>query len=202
MECIAPQPWRWNWQCYIHQLGMSSTSKPCRLSKLRVFFQSRPASCTSGALQSSKERPHYIVWLFRWFKNQFNIHLWPATSILIFKLCCSIVAVHGVGGHPLNTWTWDPKSAKHKSKFEPLSSLGSPGDESPKSIMWLRDILPCDIPTARIMTFEYESSPSFNAVTSITETSKALLDCLVEKRKEESVGLSLEAFYSVWSRLY
>ena len=46
-----------------------------------------------------------------------------------------IVAVHGLGGHPYDTWTHD------------------------NGIMWLRDLLPQDIPNARVMTWAYDSEP-------------------------------------------
>ena len=45
----------------------------------------------------------------------------------------SIVAVHGLGGHPHDTWTHD------------------------NGKMWLRDLLPLDIPSARVMTWGYDS---------------------------------------------
>ena len=45
----------------------------------------------------------------------------------------SIVAIHGLGGHPHDTWTHD------------------------NGIMWLRDLLPLDMSDARIMTWEYDS---------------------------------------------
>ena len=45
----------------------------------------------------------------------------------------SIVAVHGLGGHPYDTWTHD------------------------NGIMWLRDLLPLDMSDARIMTWGYGS---------------------------------------------
>ena len=46
----------------------------------------------------------------------------------------SIVAVHGLGGHAMRTWTHD--------------STGK---------LWLRDFLPHTIPNAQIMTFGYDS---------------------------------------------
>ena len=46
-----------------------------------------------------------------------------------------IVAVHGLGGHQYDTWTHD------------------------NGIMWLRDLLPQDIPNARVMTWGYDSEP-------------------------------------------
>ena len=46
-----------------------------------------------------------------------------------------IVAVHGLGGHLCDTWTHD------------------------NGIMWLRDLLPQDVPNARVMTWGYDSIP-------------------------------------------
>ncbi|KAK3689559.1 hypothetical protein B0T22DRAFT_514097 [Podospora appendiculata] len=49
-----------------------------------------------------------------------------------------IVAVHGLDGHHMNSWTHDP--------------------QSPTATMWLRDLLPDKLPGARIMTLSYDSS--------------------------------------------
>ena len=46
-----------------------------------------------------------------------------------------IVAVHGLGGHPYDTWTHD------------------------NGVMWLRDLLPHDIHNARVVTWGYDSEP-------------------------------------------
>ncbi|KAA8913476.1 P-loop containing nucleoside triphosphate hydrolase protein, partial [Sphaerosporella brunnea] len=51
-----------------------------------------------------------------------------------------IVAVHGLKGDAFKTWT----------------SKGSTPD---KDVLWLRDLLPKDIPTARILTYGYDSDP-------------------------------------------
>lgn len=50
----------------------------------------------------------------------------------------SIVAIHGLGGHPFKTWT--EKEGRH---------------------LWLRDSLPGHIPQARILTFGYDSTVVF-----------------------------------------
>ncbi|KAH7004342.1 hypothetical protein EDB82DRAFT_422883 [Fusarium venenatum] len=50
------------------------------------------------------------------------------------KYLVDIVAIHGLGGHPLKTWT--EKEDRH---------------------LWLRDSLPLHVPEARIMSFGYDS---------------------------------------------
>jgi hypothetical protein len=56
----------------------------------------------------------------------------------------SIVAVHGLGANP--AWAWIRKTEDEET-----------GEE--RKINWLKDenMLPLDIPNARIMTFNYES---------------------------------------------
>lgn len=76
-----------------------------------------------------------------------------------------IVAVHGLNGHHMDSWTTK-------------SRLG-------KKTMWLRDLLPERFPEARIMTFEYNAK----AVTSasphgIAENGGALIQALRNKREE------------------
>ena len=51
----------------------------------------------------------------------------------------SIVAVHGLGGHPYDTWT-EERSGK----------------------MWLRDFLPSQVPYTRIMSYGYDSQVAFS----------------------------------------
>jgi hypothetical protein len=52
----------------------------------------------------------------------------------------SIVAVHGLKGDAFKTWTVK-------------------GATPDKDVLWLRDLLPKDIPTARILTYGYDSDP-------------------------------------------
>ncbi|KAK2773891.1 ankyrin repeat protein [Colletotrichum kahawae] len=49
-----------------------------------------------------------------------------------------LIAIHGVGGHAIKTWTC--------------------GDR-----FWLRDFLPLDFPSARVLTFGFDGSQVFNA---------------------------------------
>ncbi|RDL38237.1 uncharacterized protein BP5553_02577 [Venustampulla echinocandica] len=77
------------------------------------------------------------------------------------SLSLDIIAIHGLGGNPMATWT-DPKSQK----------------------LWLRDLLPHDIPRARIMTFGYDATPAFeNSVAGVEDHARDLLRCLRERRE-------------------
>ena len=70
-----------------------------------------------------------------------------------------VVAVHGLQGDAFKTW------------------------EHENGSNWLRDFLPADVPSARIMTFGYESSVAFsNSVANIEDKSLQLLNNLGAKR--------------------
>lgn len=73
-----------------------------------------------------------------------------------------IVAVHGLGGDSIQTWT-HPKS----------------------HAFWLKDFLPHEIPEARIMTFGFNADAAFGKSTSdVIDHAKSLLSSLVDKREE------------------
>ena len=72
-----------------------------------------------------------------------------------------VVAVHGLHGDPFTTW------------------------ESKDGGTWLEDILPKEVPSARIMTFGYDSAVAFsNSVAKLEHHALALLNDLSSKRKE------------------
>jgi pimeloyl-ACP methyl ester carboxylesterase len=74
----------------------------------------------------------------------------------------SILAIHGLNGNPINTWT-EPKSHK----------------------LWFRDFLPRDVPNARIMTFGYDATAAFERSTAgILEHARDLLRYLDEARTD------------------
>lgn len=54
---------------------------------------------------------------------------------------CSIVAVHGLTGDAFRTWTTHSKERPDEGVF------------------WLRDLLPAEVPNARILTYGYDSDP-------------------------------------------
>ncbi|KAK5054617.1 hypothetical protein LTR84_001508 [Exophiala bonariae] len=78
-----------------------------------------------------------------------------------------IVAVHGLNGDAVNTWT-HPKS----------------------KAFWLRDFLPNKVPDARILTFGYNAAAAFGHSTAeIIDHAKSLLISLIDKREESEALL-------------
>jgi hypothetical protein len=77
----------------------------------------------------------------------------------------SIVAVHGLGGDAYDTWT-EKQSGK----------------------MWLMDFLPSQIPSARIMTYGYNSEVAFSkSDNEINDIAADLLTRLQVERDTEQV---------------
>ncbi|KEZ41716.1 hypothetical protein SAPIO_CDS6901 [Scedosporium apiospermum] len=75
-----------------------------------------------------------------------------------------IVAVHGMGGHCVNSWT-------HQAT----------------KCFWLRDLLPVKMPQARIITFQYDTPRLFGQTAyGVPDHAGALLKALRDKRDEES----------------
>jgi hypothetical protein len=78
----------------------------------------------------------------------------------------SIIAIHGLNGNQINTWT-EPKSKK----------------------LWLRDFLPKDVRGVRVMAFRYNATAAFeNSVAGIREHARGLLGALMEKRERNFVS--------------
>lgn len=72
-----------------------------------------------------------------------------------------LIAIHGLGGHPSETWTSGQKN-------------------------WLRDFLPFDISALRVLTFGYNSIMAFNGFrpgSSTTEVAQILVDAIARLRK-------------------
>jgi hypothetical protein len=91
---------------------------------------------------------------------------------------CSIVFIHGLQGHPRNTWTWESdaslpeysvpienKSKQNKWKWKSLKKLNKTAADVLKAtnparaaVFWPYHLLPADCPTSRILTWGYDSN--------------------------------------------
>lgn len=58
---------------------------------------------------------------------------------------CSVVFVHGVGGHPWETWAFNCAETSERTICRAF---------------WPSDVLPADCPDARVMTWGYDASLS------------------------------------------
>ena len=82
----------------------------------------------------------------------------------------SIVAVHGLNGDQLRTWT----------------VVDGKDEEENVGVNWLRDLLPYRVPGARIMTFGFHADVRGNTSSvSIKENARSLLSYLVTERHTE-----------------
>jgi hypothetical protein len=89
------------------------------------------------------------------------------------RLHISIVAVHGLGGHAINTWTH--------------ASTGK---------LWLRDFLPLAIPNARIMSFGYDSKVvGSRSILGMMENANSLLTHLSLHRNSRDLEVC-DSFHS------
>jgi hypothetical protein len=83
----------------------------------------------------------------------------------------SIVFVHGLGGHPQETWQTKkeedpqdesqdaPKDKKKRSFIKSVFGKKNPAAEKSGNelVFWPRDLLPSEIPKARILTYGYNA---------------------------------------------
>ncbi|KAJ4419210.1 hypothetical protein N0V82_005117 [Gnomoniopsis sp. IMI 355080] len=90
--------------------------------------------------------------------------LWPLKEegyqVQIQETSIDMVAVHGLNGNPLKTWT--------------------DGDK-----LWLADFLPQDIPFARVFTYGYNSGLAFTGSSSrVEDYARTHLQRLIAKRRQ------------------
>lgn len=75
-----------------------------------------------------------------------------------------VIAIHGLNGHPRNTWTYD---------------------EAEGQVFWLQDFLPKALPGARIFTYGYNSNLFWSSSSGDLDTyAKGLLDHLDLERQQ------------------
>ena len=86
-------------------------------------------------------------------------------QILILVNRSSVVAIHGFNGDPFKTWT-------HKET----------------DVLWLRDLLPEELPNARIMTYGYNARfKNFTTHQDLRTIAAKLITELVDIRKPDEV---------------
>lgn len=87
------------------------------------------------------------------------------------KYSVDIVAVHGLGGDAYKSWTHG------------------------NGKLWLRDLLPEDLPSARVFTYGYNSAFVFSRETStLREYARALLEDIRSERALPEVSIALFSF--------
>ncbi|KAI0020841.1 hypothetical protein F4780DRAFT_314222 [Xylariomycetidae sp. FL0641] len=106
-----------------------------------------------------------------------------------------VIFIHGFTGHPERTWTHkkgDPRSsAEPPPKIRRLNGVFNNyrrSDQHP-SVFWPRDLLPDDLPNARIMTFGYDSRirhllGSERAANNVCDIARDLLVAAEGKRRD------------------
>jgi hypothetical protein len=78
-----------------------------------------------------------------------------------------VVAIHGLTGHPFETWTYN---------------------EHGRNVLWLQDLLPNALPGANIYTYGYDADLFFSSsIVDIDSCAKALLDRLLQVREPPAV---------------
>jgi hypothetical protein len=85
----------------------------------------------------------------------------------VFKLSSSIVAVHGLNGHREKSWTDDQSG-----------------------VLWLRDLLPHQLPNVRVLTFGYDADTlrlSGVSQLSLNDHATSLVEELVRCRSDPQV---------------
>ena len=122
---------------------------------------------TQGINQSIYPRVSYIFSLktcfFLWILT--SVYPQRATTNAYLFYDFSVVAVHGLGGDAIDTWTHPESNA-----------------------FWLKDFLPQQVPGARILTFGYNAAAAFSDSTAeVIDHAKSLLASLVDKREEAEV---------------
>ena len=118
--------------------------------------------------------------------------------------------VHGLFGHPHDTWTWKPphrakspsRLDRHNEASNPSKSAGNGNDDSPStdtaaavvengSVFWPKDLLPVAIPDIRIYTWGYDADIarlSSSSRNTIHQHARNLLSDLVDLRAESELS--------------
>ncbi|KAK1775438.1 hypothetical protein QBC45DRAFT_396124 [Copromyces sp. CBS 386.78] len=105
-----------------------------------------------------------------------------------------IIFIHGFTGHPRLTWTLDKKKAEKRRK----ANNDAPNREVPNSgqaagVYWPEDLVPTTLPSARVMTFGYDTkirhfSQGQISKNTVQDHARELLEQLRDKRLPDAKG--------------
>jgi len=99
-----------------------------------------------------------------------------------------IVLIHGIQGHPKDTWTFENSNEPEKG-FLPFFKKKNKSSANSNRNFWPRDDLPRDLPESRVLTYGYDShvtkfcGAELNLNT-ITDHAESFLNSLVRERKD------------------
>ncbi|KFZ09362.1 hypothetical protein V502_08808 [Pseudogymnoascus sp. VKM F-4520 (FW-2644)] len=104
-----------------------------------------------------------------------------------------IVLVHGLGGHPIDTWTYTPPKLSagglRRTLGIPKKQSEERDNDGDRSIFWPAELLPQSVKNARILTYGYDSDPVhfLNSVnrSNIYQHATNLLQNLSDERMED-----------------
>ncbi|KAK0668621.1 ankyrin repeat-containing domain protein [Cercophora samala] len=106
----------------------------------------------------------------------------PATGLTVIhepegEANLDVVFVHGFRGHPVRTWTHKHGSARPDDSAEPASKarklglFSRPHDQKTVPVYWPEDLLPAQLPGARVLTFGYDTNLKHKLVGSVLNES-------------------------------
>lgn len=126
----------------------------------------------------------------------------------------SVIAVQGLGAHKYYTWVKKKTSAMQQENPKPLTRFGfiprrrkfaqtpesadtaessnaaiKEANNASTEVMWLRDLLPQFLPSARIATYSYKSDWRQDVKTNLRKCGEQLLNVLYQCRSSEKVSI-------------
>ena len=124
------------------------------------------------------------------------------------QVVADIVFVHGLGGHPVETWAYG-NLPKQERKGEGDNEAGSKSGRGwwgsiigkrkrttnegaitskPQYVYWPKQLLPCDFPNVRVLTYGYDSHPShfYQSKTTQMNTTQHKEDLMMSVTNERS----------------
>jgi hypothetical protein len=120
----------------------------------RLPFTMEPGSGSASTLKPSSKRPRATI-----RDNDITVLYTPSAEAA--PIAADIIFVHGLQGHPQETWQAHTESPAGKRSFFGLGKRkrGECGKSS-DTVFWPTDILPDNYANVRILTYGYDSHVS------------------------------------------